>query len=39
MSVCNMAAGGTQLVISFLIWLYIFIQGDGNSVAATSQTL
>ncbi len=32
-------AGGTQLSSSFSITLYIFNQGDGNSIAATSQTL
>ena len=39
MSVCNMAADGTQLKVSFSIKLYIFNQVDGNSIATTSQTL
>ncbi len=36
---CNMLAEGTQSKSSFSIKLYIFNQGDGNSIAATSQTL
>jgi hypothetical protein len=39
MSVCNMSADGTRLKSSFSIKLYIFNQGEGNSIAATSQTL
>ncbi len=39
MSVCNMSADGKQLKSGFSIKLYIFNQGDSNSIAATSQTL
>jgi hypothetical protein len=35
----NMAADGTPLKGSFTIKLYIFNHGDGNSIAATTQTL
>jgi hypothetical protein len=35
-SVYNMSADGTRLKGSFSILLYIFNQGDGNSIAATS---
>ncbi len=34
-----MSADGTRLKSSFSIKLYIFNQGDGNSIAPTSQTL
>jgi len=39
MIVCDMEADGKQWNSSFSIKLYIFNQGDGNSIAAISQIL